>query len=331
MLEKGVPANQITVVAEHLPGDESINYTSPYAGGNFSCISGDDPGTLFFDKYTYTNLERLQKALGGATVCGVDRCQSTEYFDDLPSEAKINSLSSYLQDYRQLTLEELAKKLGTVFGITFLSWSFNCPKFLFRFYTYLTGKGVTFVKRKLSHISQAYLGPSTKYVFNCTGIGAHKLGGVNDLSVYPTRGQVVVIKAPHVNENIMRWGGDYATYIIKRPFSHDQLILGGYMQKDNWTADTFYHETQDILRRTTELLPEILAKNPGGNKVEDLEILRTVSGLRPSRHGGVRIEKVQVEPGKFLIHNYGASGYGYQAGLGMGYEAVSLALDTLKL
>ncbi|ABN68145.2 D-aspartate oxidase [Scheffersomyces stipitis CBS 6054] len=323
LLLRGVSPREITIVAEHLPGDESINYTSPYAGGNFSCITDDDPKTLFYDKHTYTNLSRLQKELGGAP-CGLDRYISTEYWDTKPSKEKIESLASYLQEYE--IIDQMNLPMGVAYGIKFRSWNFNCPKFLLNFQKYLQEKGIRFIKRKLTHITQAYLTSSTKTVFNCTGIGAHKLGGVNDTNVYPTRGQVVVIKAPHIVENVMRWGEDYATYIIKRPYSKDQLILGGYMQKDNWTADTYKHETEDILKRTTELFPKILADNPYGNDLKDLEILRVVSGLRPSRYGGVRIEKSLVEHNKYLVHNYGASGYGYQAGLGMGYEAVRLAL-----
>ncbi|KAK6458762.1 D-aspartate oxidase [Scheffersomyces xylosifermentans] len=323
LLERGVSAKDITIVAEYLPGDESINYTSPYAGGNFSCITDDDPKTLQYDKHTYTNLAKLQTELGGPS-CGLDRYVSTEYWDTRPSNEKIESLASYLQEYQVINTGELPK--GVAFGIRFRSWNFNCPKFLSNFKDYLEAKGVTFVKKHLTHITQAYISSSTKTVFNCTGIGAHKLGGVNDTNVYPTRGQVVVIKAPHITENVMRWGEDFATYIIKRPYSSDQLILGGFMQKDNWTADTFREETEDILKRTTDLFPKILKDNPSGSTIKDLEILRIVSGLRPSRYGGVRIEKTQVEHYKYLVHNYGASGYGYQAGLGMGYEAVRLAL-----
>lgn len=132
-------------------------------------------------------------------------------------------------------------------------------------------------------------------------------------------------------ENKLRWGEDYATYIIKRPYSNDQLILGGFLQKDNWSADTFKLESDDIIKRTAELLPEILSKNPKGPLISDLEIVRVVSGLRPSRYGGVRIEKVQIEHNKAVVHNYGASGYGYQAGLGMSYKAVQLALGNSKL
>lgn len=326
LIEKGVSGTDIKILAEYMPGDESIDYTSPYAGGNFSCITGDDPATMRYDKFTYTNLERLQRKLGGRT-CGVDRLKSTEYWDLRPSPQKTLSLRSYLDEYKEISAECLPENVQ--FGITFLSWNFNCPKFLLNLKVHLEGKGVVFERRKLSHVTQAF-GPGVKTVFNCTGIGARKLGGVQDINVYPTRGQVVVIKAPHIQENVMRWGDDYATYIIKRPYSNDQLILGGFMQKDDWTPSTFADQTADILARTTKLFPKILEQNALGHSVGDLEITRVVAGLRPSRHGGTRIEKEDVE-GKTMIHNYGAGGYGYQAGLGMARHSVDLALGGAKL
>lgn len=324
MLEGGIKSNDISVVAEYLPGDESIKYASPYAGGNFSCISGDDPKTIAFDKYTYTNLHKLQSVLGGSN-CGLDRYMSTEYWDTPPSDVKINSLKEYLDEYEPIEKNDLVPGAGL--GIRFKTWNFNCPLFLLNFQNYLETKyNIKFTRRRLDHYMDASA-PDTEYIFNCTGIGAHDLGGVKDTNVYPTRGQVVVIKAPHINENAFRWGDDYATYAIKRPFSNDQLILGGFIQKGNWTSDTFKSETMDILKRSTLLYPKILDANPNGPAFKDLEILRVVSGLRPSRHGGPRIEKEIIENNKVLIHNYGASGYGYQAGLGMAHEAVRLALS----
>lgn len=313
-------------MAEFMPGDESINYTSPYAGGNFSCISGDDAPTLQYDKYTYQNLASLQKKLGGP-ACGLDRLPSSEFWEEAPSKTKIASLKQYLQDYEEIPSAELAP--GTVYGIKFTSWNFNCPKFLQSLQLYLESQGVTFNKRKLGHISEAFL-PGSVHIFNCTGIGARSLGGVQDELVYPTRGQVVVIKAPHIQENVMKWGPDSATYIIKRPYSHDQLILGGFVQKNDWAAETLKAQTDDILQRTTKLFPKILNENPGGSAISDLEILRVAAGLRPSREGGARIEKTVVGE-TVLVHNYGASGYGYQAGLGMAHKAVSLALGRTHL
>lgn len=318
-MEKYKCGKDILVVAEFLPGDESINFTSPYAGGNFSCITGDDEDTMHYDKYTYQNLARLMKLIGGAQK-GLDFCYSTEYWDSKPSKAKLDSLSSYLLEYQVIEAKDLPE--GSAYGIKFKSFSFNCPIFLQNVKIYLEQQGVTFKRKKLTHIVQAYM-PGTKAVFNCTALGSFKLSGVSDTNVYPTRGQVLVVHAPHITQNTMRWGEDYATYIIKRPHSGDQLILGGFLQKDWWCNDTFGEQNEDILRRTTALVPEIVTKNPYGPRLEDLKIIRAAAGLRPSRYGGARIEK-EIIDGKTLIHNYGASGYGYQAGYGMAARAVSL-------
>ena len=317
-------AIDLKIVAEFFPGDESIRYNSPYAGGNFSCISGDDTASLERDRITYQNLFKIQKSLGGAK-CGLDRCFSHEYFATYPSQKKIDSLKSYLDDYEELT--DLPE--GYKYGIRFLSWNFNCPLFLKSMMKYLQKEGVSMSRNRLSHISEAY-DADTVAVVNCSGIGAQSLGGVEDSAVYPTRGQVVVVKAPHILENRMLWGEASATYVIKRPYSNDQLILGGFLQHGDWTADTLQEQSDDILHRTTKGFPQILSENPYGPNISDLEILRVVAGLRPSRTGGVRIEKQKFQ-NKILVHNYGASGYGYQSGYAMGQEAAKLALATPRL
>lgn len=338
-----VPGNNICIVAKYLPGDQSAQgFTSPWAGGNWSCISPNDKDTLFYDKFTYLNLGDLQAKLlshfrdKDAEWLGLARRPSTEYWDYVPAAKKIESLSSYLEEFNVLDSSELAKVEPTApaYGITFKTWNFNCPVFLTNFATFLKeAHGIKFVKASLTHLAQAQLYVNPKAVvtdkhaiFNCTGLGAKEISGVKDHKMYPTRGQVVVIRAPHVNVNCLRWGSDYATYIIPRPGKSKELVLGGFLQVDNWNAqDTSKEETDDILERTTTLLPQI-------GKPGTVEIMRVAAGLRPSRYGGPRIEKeVKDEDGNVLvIHNYGASGYGYQGGLGMSYKAVTLALRTEK-
>lgn len=162
---------------------------------------------------------------------------------------------------------------------------------------------------------------ATQVVFNCTGIGARHLGGVADENVYPTRGQVVVIRAPHIKENRAAVSKHWETYIIPRPYSPGgQVILGGYMQKDSWDGTATYgYESASILERTLKLFPEI--DDHGRIPVD---ILRECSGLRPSRKGGARIEKEPRPDGKVIIHNYGAGGTGYQSGYGMALAAIKL-------
>lgn len=110
----------------------------------------------------------------------------------------------------------------------------NAPQHLQYLYRKLRDQhGVQFVRQKLPSIQSAFLSPATKVVFNCTGNAARNLPGVEDSACYPTRGQVILTKAPNVSKNIMRHGKDYETYIIPRPGSNGNVILGGYMQKGN--------------------------------------------------------------------------------------------------
>jgi len=88
------------------------------------------------------------------------------------------------------------------------------------------------------------------------------------------------------------------------------------------TGDTFAHEAESIWQRTSALEPSLHASGT--------EVLATFAGLRPGRQGGARIELEEREAGRIVVHNYGAGGTGYQAGLGMGMEAVGLALPHLS-
>ncbi|ODQ64369.1 D-amino acid oxidase [Nadsonia fulvescens var. elongata DSM 6958] len=312
-------AKNITIIGEYLPGDSSIKYTSPWAGGNFSAISGNDDDTLEFDKVSFFHLRGLFDRFG--LEAGLKMLPSTEYWDFLPEKKKIDSLMSYIPDLCIIPKSDLIP--GTVFGVKYTTYNFNCPRFLEFLYRHLQSQGVTFLRKKLAHISEAWISPCTKTVYNCSGIGARHLPGIEDQKVYPTRGQIAIVRAPEVQENRMRWGIDYATYIIPRPNSNGNVVLGGFLQKGNWSSDTYSYEREDIFERTAALMPEL--------KTKIKEVLREAAGLRPSREGGVRIEREDLSDGRVIIHNYGASGTGYQSGFGMSMRAINLATNQSKL
>lgn len=314
--------SDISIIAENFPGDQSINYASPVAGAYFSaCV--DDLGSLVYSNHTYKNLHKLQDLLGDG--CGISNCLSTEVLDNSETASYFKSIGEVLDDFRVLSSDEVQKlSPESKSAVEYKAWIFNSPLLISKLLNYFTSLGVSTERKKLSSILDAY-GKKTKAVFNCTGNGSKTLGGVEDSKVFPTRGQVVVINGPHIEDCYLRWGENFSTYIIKRPHSKtNEVILGGFYQPNNFDANTYGFETEDILRRTTELYPDLLLKNPFGKQLEDLQILRVVSGARPSREGGVRIEKEILEGGKVLIHNYGAGGAGYMCGLGMSYQAVNL-------
>lgn len=68
-------------------------------------------------------------------------------------------------------------------------------------------------------------------------------------------------------------------------------------------------------------------------KARGREVLAVSAGMRPSRQGGARVERSVLEIGgkkRNIVHNYGAGGTGFQAGYGMGVEAVNSAADVLR-
>ncbi|KAB8071812.1 FAD dependent oxidoreductase [Aspergillus leporis] len=311
----------VTVIAEHLPGDESIQYTSPWAGANFSGISGSDANALRWDQLGYKTMMSLIDA-GTEEAKYLSKTQSTEYWDLAPSPDKVNSMKEYLRDLVLIPSFELPR--GVAFGIKFTTVTVNAPahcKHLMSLLSESRYGNVQFIPRKVAKIQDSFL-QNTRIVFNCIGNAASVLPGVADSKCYPTRGQIVLAKAPAVNVNMMRHGMDYETYIIPRPDSEGTVILGGYLQPGDYTSQTRPEETESILRRTAGLLPTL---NNG-----ETEILRVAVGLRPSRKGGARVELEIASQGKAIVHNYGAGGTGFQAGMGMAHDAVDLAGDILK-
>ncbi|RFU76056.1 d-amino acid [Trichoderma arundinaceum] len=312
----------ITVVAEHFPGDTSSNYTSPWAGCNFSAISGTDANALRWDRMGYAHLSKL--ASEQPQEAYVHWTPSTELWDEVIPHDKIKHMSEYLRDFRILPETELPE--GAKFAVSFTTITLNAPehcKYLFR--RLQDQYGVRFVRQTLQSIQSAYVSPSTKVVFNCTGLAAGTLPGVEDPKCYPTRGQVLLARAPNVKTNMMRHGVDYETYIIPRPGSNGNVILGGYMQKKVDDSSTYASETESILARTRDLSLEVRQQQP--------EVLAAVAGLRPSREGGARVDREEIivyGERRALVHNYGAGGTGFQAGFGMAVESVALVEDILR-
>ncbi|XP_044715689.1 FAD dependent oxidoreductase domain-containing protein [Hirsutella rhossiliensis] len=312
----------ITVVAQFLPGDTSPEYTSPWAGCNFSAVSGSDEKALRWDRLGYAHLGRMASEHGREAF--VARTHSIEYWDASVPHDKIRTMSEYLEDFRMIPPSELPP--GVQCGVSCTTLAVNAPRHLEYLHRRLRDDlGVRFVRRRLDGIRAAFATPATRLVFNCTGNAARTLPGVEDPLCFPTRGQVVLVRAPAVSCTMMRYGSDYTTYVIPRPGSNGNVILGGFMQKGNSDAATYAHETESILFRTSALCPEL--------RRQPFEVLAAFAGLRPSREGGARVERSDMSVGgtmRALVHNYGAGGTGFQAGYGFAVDAVATAEDVLR-
>jgi D-amino-acid oxidase len=145
-------------------------------------------------------------------------------------------------------------------------------------------------------------------VINCTGLGSRTL--FNDPKVYACRGQILKIKPNDLDYSLFEEEGPNSlAYVIPRL---KDVILGGTVQDNDWNLHPDEKDTQDILRKYTNLFPQL--KTP--------EILEIKVGLRPSRKE-IRLE-IEKYSDNFVIHNYGHGGSGFNLSWGCAQNVVDL-------
>jgi D-amino-acid oxidase len=172
---------------------------------------------------------------------------------------------------------------------------------------------------------------------NCTGLGAREL--VKDENVFPIRGQTLLACIPSVTSPLNQPSSplpppaiytreDAATpsitYIIPRPGT-STYVLGGTKQVNDWTVAADKTTTLEIIERCRALWPAL--------REAEIEVLATQVGFRPGRKGGARLEAEEVQVNgktKFVVHQYGHGGAGYQNSIGSAEKAVSLVGECIR-
>lgn len=188
--------------------------------------------------------------------------------------------------------------------------------------------GVVFKRAVFKHILEAAAVHAGKVdlIVNCTGLMASKLGEVEEKTVVPARGQIVVVRndaGKMMDISGTDDGDGEACYMMTRA-AGGGTTLGGCYQEGNW-------DSQIDLILATRIMKRAVALNPAltnGRGIEHLDVVRHGVGLRPVRRGGTRIGKERIG-GFWVVHNYGAGGAGYQSSYGCAADAVDLVQDAL--
>jgi D-amino-acid oxidase len=141
----------------------------------------------------------------------------------------------------------------------------------------------------------------------------------DDPNVHPARGHLVLVSNPGLHISVRdedNPGG--LTYV--HPRSRD-VVLGGTFEPGESDRTPSASIAREIVERCAALVPEL----------RDARLLEQVVGLRPARHGGVRlaIDPVRLPGGGTLIHDYGHGGAGVTLAWGCADEVVGLARESL--
>ncbi|ORX92010.1 FAD dependent oxidoreductase [Basidiobolus meristosporus CBS 931.73] len=306
---------QVTIVAEHFPGEFHSHYTSPWAGAHWRSVAAqNDIAAQQYDAISFGIFQQLAKN----PETGVMLTQETNFWEKLPHNWQQPWFAKFSPNYRVLSKEEIPEDCE--YGVTYTTATISTTeymKWLLAEFEQLGGKKVV---KKLANISDAF-DQSVQAVINCTGLLARTLGGVEDLSVYPTRGQVVLVRAPHIRQVYLKHGASNITYIIPR--NNGEVTLGGTTQAGDWNEKPDSTTAAAIIERCISLCPSLAKDSDSKN----LEIIRHGVGFRPTRIGGIRLEsEIITHKGQPIIvcHNYGHGGFGFQSSWGSAQTLLSV-------
>ncbi|KAK0390068.1 hypothetical protein NLU13_3641 [Sarocladium strictum] len=327
----------IVVAAKHMPGDYDIEYASPWAGANYMPVSVRGTRAAKWDENTWAPLEDLAQNHPEAGV-HFQECEIKNRVKDAESAtaewfSELLSPTPWFKDVVP-NFQSKPPPSAEFSSITsFTSVCINTAIYLPYLVSQCLKNGVIFKRAVFTHISDAtakgvHPQGNVDLVINCTGLAAATLGGVEDKTVHPARGQIVIVRNDAGKMTGLSGtddGSEEACYIMTRA-AGGGTILGGCYQKDRWESQPDPNLAIRIMKRAVEVCPQLT----GGKGIEHLDVIRHGVGLRPARENGARVEKERIE-GTWVVHNYGHGGAGYQCSYGCAMEAVELVEEAMGL
>ncbi|KAJ7838453.1 hypothetical protein B0H14DRAFT_2513208 [Mycena olivaceomarginata] len=346
VLEAGYDVTLFADSEVFLTDPKTVKYTSFWAGAICNPGLGDSLSSRLEKKTMHIFARMVEEdpnvPIARHPVFGYAEVANPE---DRKHDAEMKKL---FHDFRVLDPNELPN--GVASGVTFTIFFIDVPQYLAYLWHRFFFLGGRAFRCKLSSLSDLLSPTTPKFepvgrdgiiadttpgfssfnssaFFNCTGLGALSLGGVNDTTMFPTRGETVLLRAPWITSGIKySWKNGGLTYIIPRgsgvvclvgirhPFPRPEMVK---LMKERGIA---------VYR---DLLP--LSKRANGG-INDLDVLEECVGLRPSRKDGVRVETSWLDGDKIfpVVHNYRHGGSGYESSWGSAELAVELLQRALE-
>ncbi|CAG9978500.1 unnamed protein product [Clonostachys byssicola] len=299
---------RVTVVAQHLAGDLTPNWTSPWAGA----LLAPHPDAGFPD-IQETSLKRWHKLRRECRDAGVEEREIHEYYDNRKDLSSIWYKRIY-PDLTAIPTEDLV--FGAQIGFKYRGLIVDPNAFLPWLMRLLKEKGVKFIQRRISSLDELKSITGASILVNASGLGARELA--NDEKVHAVRGQTMFVPCDSRNmDRVTIHQGSHYTYAIPR-IASGGVILGGVAQPDNHSRDIDPTTRDDIIRRVNELTRgQFSWVDPKGAIVKD------IVGFRPARTGGIRVEREDR-----IIHAYGLGALGYVFAFGAAEKVVSLIQEV---
>ncbi|KAK2594945.1 hypothetical protein QQS21_007348 [Conoideocrella luteorostrata] len=271
-----------------------------------------------------------------ASETGISSSPGMYYWDSSASQGRKPEewiwWTSFIPKYRYMRREEIPvpiKSCGQaqeddIEGITYESFSISPEMYLKYLMAECKTLGGTMIQGEVASLEDVFAldgcGDAVGVV-NCAGVMGTKLVNEGD-AFYPTKGQAVVVRgeAKRISTGL---GADWEAVVVPRK-GLNETFLGVTKIYGVGTLDIDEGATRMILEQAKPLAPELL--DDSGN----FEVLRVQVGLRPTRTGGARVEIENLAArGKWICHNYGHHGAGFEESFGCAETVVELVSQQL--
>jgi D-amino-acid oxidase len=183
----------------------------------------------------------------------------------------------------------------------------DMPTYLKYLEKWLADRGVHIEPREVKSLDSF---DADEIVVNCTGWQAHEL--CSDKTVSPTKGQLVVVKNPGIEEFFQDFADNEEEMVYFFPHG-DHVVLGGSAVKADTSLEADLDVARGIVERCSKIAPKLATTEILGHRV----------GLRPSR----REPRVEIEQRRAtIVHNYGHGGAGVTLSWGCATKVLDLVL-----
>jgi D-amino-acid oxidase len=277
----------------------SLRTTSAVAGASWGPYMVDDPRVLGWSQQGRVQLEEIADYKPGNGVVMVDGLETSVHAEEPPIWAM------EARAFRRCAPGDLPS--GYQSGFFYTIPLIEMDPYLHYLLGRLDAHGVSVEIGTVT--SLADVADPDRVVVNCSGLGAREI--VPDETVFPTRGQLVVVENPGVDYFFQdNTDSEDLTYFLPH---RNHVVLGGNAIQ-HATQLTPVPATRDgIIERCAAIEP----------KFGRARVIGDLVGLRPTRHA-VRVERVERD-GRVVIHNYGHGGAGVTLSWGCGREVTRLA------
>jgi D-amino-acid oxidase len=278
------------------------------------------------------SLEKLSEIALTTPLAGVELVHGVELFRTTPFQ--VPSWSHIPRKFRMLTSKEVLsynefddrglsqseiedlRSHPVRWGYEIEAPAASMTRYLGWLESVATAKGVVFQRLRIDSLDE--LAGNGDLIVNCSGFGAREL--VGDRDFVPYKGQYFVLRTSESAPRAYVGDDDHPAgmaYVIPRL---GEVMVGGCAEEGREDL-VFTLDWVDTMRRAGLYVPWLRRRSPSDQARDP------VVGVRPCRHGGVRLAIDRSSACVPVIHNYGHGGSGFSLSWGCAQAVLALVRE----